>query len=144
MTVEQVVGDKKRYLPLLLLADEQENMIDRYLDRGAMFVLDDGGVKGECVVTDEGNGILELKSLPMGTWPFCPTVSEKGTEKRWSTMSRHDIRGNIQFYRSGRGTALSRSHFTRPAASSAPTELRTFSRRTTTTRFMRVEYSSKI
>lgn len=63
MNVEQVTEDKKRYLPLLLLADEQENMIDRYLDRGAMFVLDDGGVKGECVVTDEGNGILELLSL---------------------------------------------------------------------------------
>lgn len=63
MNVAQVTGDKKRYLPLLLLADEQENMIDRYLDRGAMFVLDDGGIKGECVVTDEGNGILELKNL---------------------------------------------------------------------------------
>ena len=63
MNVEQVTEDKKRYLPLLLLADEQEDMIDRYLDRGAMFVLDDGGVKGECVVTDEGNGILELKNL---------------------------------------------------------------------------------
>ena len=63
MNVAQVTGDKKRYLPLLLLADEQEDMIDRYLDRGAMFVLDDGGIKGECVVTDEGNGILELKNL---------------------------------------------------------------------------------
>ena len=73
MTVEQVVGDKKRYLPLLLLADEQENMIDRYLDRGAMFVLDDGGVKGECVVTDEGNGILELKSLAV-----LPACQRKG------------------------------------------------------------------
>lgn len=69
MNVAQVTGDKKRYLPLLLLADEQENMIDRYLDRGAMFVLDDGGVKGECVVTDEGNGILELKSLAVS--PDC-------------------------------------------------------------------------
>ena len=38
-------------------------MIDRYLDRGTMFILDDGGVKGECIVTDEGNGILEIKNL---------------------------------------------------------------------------------
>ena len=28
-----------------------------------MYVLDDGGVKCECVVTDEGNGILEIKNL---------------------------------------------------------------------------------
>ena len=29
-------------------------MIDRYLERGTMYVLEDGGVKAECVVTDEG------------------------------------------------------------------------------------------
>ena len=63
MNVEQVTEDKKRYLSLLLLADEQEDMIDRYLDRGTMFVLDDGGIKGECVVTDEGDGVPEIKNL---------------------------------------------------------------------------------
>ena len=64
MEIKEVTANKKRYLSLLLLADEQENMIDRYLERGTMFVLTDGGeVKGECVVTDEGYGILELKSL---------------------------------------------------------------------------------
>ena len=64
MEIKEVTANKKRYLSLLLLADEQENMIDRYLERGTMFVLTDGGeIKGECVVTDEGNGILELKNL---------------------------------------------------------------------------------
>ena len=64
MEIREVTGDKKRYLPLLLLADEQESMIDRYLDRGTMSVLIDGGaVKGECVVTDEGQGVLEIKNL---------------------------------------------------------------------------------
>ena len=38
-------GDKRKYLDLLLTADEQESMIDRYLDRGDMFVLNDNGVK---------------------------------------------------------------------------------------------------
>lgn len=38
-------------------------MLDRYLERGSMYVLDDGGVKAECVVTDEGSGILEIKNL---------------------------------------------------------------------------------
>jgi len=28
-----------------------------------MYVLEDGGVKAECLVTDEGDGILEIKSL---------------------------------------------------------------------------------
>ena len=69
MEIREVTENKKRYLSLLLLADEQENMIDRYLQRGTMYVLDDGGIRGECVVTDEGNGILEIKSL--ATEPDC-------------------------------------------------------------------------
>ena len=59
-TIRKVTENKKQYLSLLLLADEQESMIDRYLDKGTMYVLDDDGIKAECVVTDEGNGILEL------------------------------------------------------------------------------------
>ena len=63
MEIKRVETDKKRYLDLLLLADEQEDMVDRYLERGTMYVLKDGGVKAECVVTDEGDGILELKNI---------------------------------------------------------------------------------
>ena len=35
----EVQENKRQYLPLLLLADEQESMIDRYLDRGTMYAL---------------------------------------------------------------------------------------------------------
>ncbi len=41
MTIREITEDKKRYLPLLLLADEQEDMVERYLERGVMYVLDD-------------------------------------------------------------------------------------------------------
>ena len=61
--IREVKNNKKEYLSLLLLADEQENMIDRYLDRGIMYVLEDDGIKSECVVTDEGDGILEIKNM---------------------------------------------------------------------------------
>ena len=63
MEIKSVEREKKRYLDLLLLADEQEDMIDRYLERGTMYVLEDDGVKAECVVTDEGGGVLELKNI---------------------------------------------------------------------------------
>lgn len=63
MDIKKVETGKKQYLDLLLLADEQEDMIDRYLERGTMYVLEDDGVKAECVVTDEGNGVLELKNI---------------------------------------------------------------------------------
>lgn len=63
MEIREVTDHKKQYISLLLLADEQENMIDRYLEKGTMYVLDDEGVKAECVVTDEGNRILEIKNI---------------------------------------------------------------------------------
>lgn len=63
MTITQITDNKKQYLDLLLLADEQESMIDRYLERGELFVLEDEGVKAVCVVTDEGDGVCELKNI---------------------------------------------------------------------------------
>lgn len=63
MAIYVVTENKKQYLHLLLLADEQEDMIDRYLDKGRVYVLDDNGIKCECVVTDEGNGVLEIKNI---------------------------------------------------------------------------------
>jgi len=63
MTIQELKENKKQYLNLLLLADEQEDMVDRYLERGRVFVLWDEGIRSQCVVTDEGEGILEIKNL---------------------------------------------------------------------------------
>ena len=63
MEIKKVISDKKEFLELLLLADEQESMIDRYLERGDMFVLYDDGLKACCVVTCEGEGIYEIKNI---------------------------------------------------------------------------------
>jgi hypothetical protein len=60
MEVIEVIENKKAYIELLLLADEQEDMIDRYLDKGKMYLLDDNGIKCECIVTNEGDGVLEI------------------------------------------------------------------------------------
>lgn len=53
----------------MLLADEQEDMIDKYIEKGTMYVLYDDGVKCECVIIDEGNGIIEIKNI--ATDPDC-------------------------------------------------------------------------
>lgn len=63
MNIEKVTHNKKAYIDLLLLADEQESMIDKYLERGEMFVLNDNGAKAECVVTKEADGIYEIKNI---------------------------------------------------------------------------------
>ena len=61
----QTISDNKRdFLPLLLLGDEQEEVIERYLDRGTLWTLVDGGVlQAVCVVTEEGGGDFEIKNL---------------------------------------------------------------------------------
>ena len=52
-------------------------MVDQYLERGDMFVLDDNGVKAECVVTKESDGIYELKNIAVH-----PYHQRKGYGKR--------------------------------------------------------------
>ena len=62
----QTISDSSKgaFLPLLLLGDEQEDMIERYLDRGTLWALYDGGVlRCVCVVTEEGPGTFEIKNL---------------------------------------------------------------------------------
>jgi len=62
--IVRIINDnKKDFLDLLLLADEQEDMIDKYLERGTLFALYDGELRSVSVVTDEGDGALEIQNL---------------------------------------------------------------------------------
>ncbi len=63
MKIEVIKNNKKDFLDLLLLADEQESMIDKYLERGELFALYDGDLKSVCVVTREGDDVCELKNI---------------------------------------------------------------------------------
>ncbi len=59
----KITDHKKQYLDLLLLADEEEAMIDKYLAKGDMYGLVDNGVKSICVVVDNGNRVFEIKNI---------------------------------------------------------------------------------
>lgn len=65
MEIQRVDTGRRAYMPMLLIADESEEMILRYLDRGDMYALfdGDGGARCIAVVTDEGGGELELKNI---------------------------------------------------------------------------------
>jgi GNAT superfamily N-acetyltransferase len=64
MDIVQITdADKKNFMNLLLIADEQENMINKYLYRGRMFALYEGDLKSVCVVTEESRGVFELKNI---------------------------------------------------------------------------------
>ena len=98
MEIKEVVENKKQYISLLLLADEQEDMIDRYLDKGIMFVLDDDGVKGECIITDEGNGILEIENIAID-----PACHSKGYGKALIEYVVGRYKGRYSILRVGTG-----------------------------------------
>ena len=98
MKIRKVEKDKKQYLDLLLLADEQEDMIDRYLERGTMYVLEDNGLKTECVVTDEGNGILELKNIAVE-----PAFQSKGYGKALIDFLIQTYKGHYAVLQVGTG-----------------------------------------
>ncbi len=61
--IEKIIKNKKRFLDLLLLADEQENMIDRYLPGGDLFALYDENLKSICVVVPINSETCELKNI---------------------------------------------------------------------------------
>ncbi|WP_262398710.1 GNAT family N-acetyltransferase [Yanshouia hominis] len=64
MEIHRIQRDKRKHLDLLLLADEQEEMIERYLDRGALFLLTErGSRRAAAVVTQESGTVCELKNL---------------------------------------------------------------------------------
>ena len=98
MKIREVKQNKKDYLALLLLADEQESMIDRYIDRGTMYVLEDGGVKCECIVTDEGNGILEIKNIAV-----VPKYQGKGYAKKMVEYIAEKHKGKYSVLQVGTG-----------------------------------------
>lgn len=64
-SVAIITENKEAFMPWLLLADEQEDMIRRYLDRGAMFVLYDREQPVTCCVVtrEEGEGVWEIQNL---------------------------------------------------------------------------------
>jgi GNAT superfamily N-acetyltransferase len=63
MRIEKIPCNKKQYLDLLLLADESEDMIDRYLGSGDLFALYDNDLKTVCVMVAINKETCELKNI---------------------------------------------------------------------------------
>ena len=62
--IVRVASDKRRFLPLLLLGDESEAMIDRYLDHGVLYVAMRGtSALAVCVTLDLDENTVEVKNL---------------------------------------------------------------------------------
>ncbi len=100
MKISEVKSNKKAYINLLILADEQEDMIDRYLERGTMYILDDDGIKAECVVTDEGYGVLEIKNIAV-----LPEYQHKGYGKHLIKYIEQKFSKDFRILRVGTGNS---------------------------------------
>ena len=98
MEIREIKEDKKIYIELLLLADEEEKMVDKYLDRGQMFVLDDGGIKAECVVTQEGDNVIEIKNIAV-----YPKYQKKGYGKKLIEFIETKYKNDFDIIRVGTG-----------------------------------------
>lgn len=98
MEIREIKENKKIYIELLLLADEEERMIDKYLERGQMFVLDDGGIKAECVVTQEGDNVIEIKNIAV-----YPKYQKKGYGKKLIEFVENKYKNDFDIIRVGTG-----------------------------------------
>ena len=64
MEVMEITENKDQYMELLLIGDEQESMINKYLQRGVLFALfDDFDLKTVAVITKEGDDTYEIKNI---------------------------------------------------------------------------------
>ena len=67
-TIIEAYSNKKQYLPLLIMGDESESMIDRYLDSGSLYVgLLNGKPIAVCVTVNLESETVEIKNLAVET-----------------------------------------------------------------------------
>ena len=67
-TIIETYSNKKQYLPLLIMGDESESMIDRYLDSGTLYVgLLNGKPIAVCVIVNLDSDTVEIKNLAVET-----------------------------------------------------------------------------
>jgi len=66
MEMLKIKENKKEFLDLLLIADEEEDMINKYLEKGELFALYDDDLKSVCVITSSKDS-YELKNI--ATYP---------------------------------------------------------------------------
>ena len=87
----EVKFNKTDYMELLLIGDEQESMIAKYLDKGRLFIMrNEETVCAACVVTDEGDSTLELKNIAV-----YPEFQRQGLGKRLITYIENKFGGRF-------------------------------------------------
>ena len=99
MEIIKITQNREQYLPLLLLADEQYEMLLKYLQRGDMYAMHEGGAAvAVCIVTDEGGGVAEIKNLAVA-----PRYRRTGCGRRMVEFIKGICRGTHSRLQVGTG-----------------------------------------
>lgn len=99
MEIIKITQNREQYLPLLLLADEQYEMLLKYLHRGDMYAMCEGGAAvAVCIVTDEGGGVAEIKNLAVA-----PRYRRTGCGRRMVEFIKGICRGTHSRLQVGTG-----------------------------------------
>ncbi len=106
MKFVEIKENKKKYIDLLLLGDEQESMVDRYLERGKMYVLLDSDVKAQCVVTRESDKIIEIKNISVK-----PEFQRMGYAKNLINFVENEYRDEFEYLQAGTGDGTQNAKF---------------------------------
>lgn len=68
MEIKKIFKNKSDYMDILLIGDEQENMINKYLEEGSLYALyDNGDLKSVCIMLKIDNKTIEIKNI--ATYP---------------------------------------------------------------------------
>lgn len=94
MEIKKIIENKGLFMNLLLLGDEQESMILKYLERGELFALYDTDLKTVCVVTQEDENTCEIKNI---------ATFEKEQKKGYGSLM---IKHIIEYYKDKCDTLL--------------------------------------
>ena len=105
MKFTEVTEQRTRYRSLLLLADEQESLVNDYIEKGKMFVLADDGIKAVCVVVPKTKEVLEIKNIAV-----IPSARRQGYGKMLIEFLSERFRRDFSFLEAGTGD----SPLTRP------------------------------
>lgn len=87
------IKERYQYLSLLLLADEQLSMVEKYIDKGKMYGLYAPDLKGVCIIIKRNNQDYEIKNLAIDE-----CYQGKGYGKLFIKMLIKKYKGNGWLY----------------------------------------------
>ena len=68
MEIKKITDNKTDFMDILLIGDEDEQMINKYLEQTVIYALyDAGALRSVCALLSQDNGTIEIKNL--ATYP---------------------------------------------------------------------------